>query len=389
MSLRIPSIVLTMLAISVLFRSPLPAQFLYVANSGANNVSGYTVNAFTGALTEIQGSPFAASGSPASVAVHPSGRFVYATGYYDTAGINGYLIDARTGQLSSLAGSPFPAAGGNVVIAIQPSGKFAYVTSTGYEVLINSIQRKTGGLEFLQTSEVVPVSVHNLLIHPSGKFVYLTQDCALSGNVCDSDAPNTVQGYAADAKTAALTPLPGSPYAAGSTTGSLAVDPEGRFLYAGNKGSLDISAYTVDRSTGALTPITGSPFAAGSMSPLAMAVAAPRGSGHGREEDDAGGGFLYVSRGDSMIWGYKIDRTTGALTGISGSPWGDGNLSLAISVDCTGKFLYAADYYAGSVSAFRIERRTGALTSVEGSPFPAGNTPVALAEACGARDHED
>ena len=41
-----------------LFAAPLRAQFAYVANFRSNNVSGYTINPSTGALTAISGSPF-------------------------------------------------------------------------------------------------------------------------------------------------------------------------------------------------------------------------------------------------------------------------------------------------------------------------------------------
>jgi hypothetical protein len=47
-----------------------PAGFAYVANSSSGaigNVSAYTINATTGALTPVPGSPFAAGGAPVSV----------------------------------------------------------------------------------------------------------------------------------------------------------------------------------------------------------------------------------------------------------------------------------------------------------------------------------
>ena len=37
----------------VLLAAPLPGQFAYVANFGANNVSGYMIDATTGALTPV------------------------------------------------------------------------------------------------------------------------------------------------------------------------------------------------------------------------------------------------------------------------------------------------------------------------------------------------
>ena len=59
---------------SASLEAPLHAQFAYVANGGGNNVSGYTINPTTGALTAIGGSPFPAGNFPSSVAVTPRAR---------------------------------------------------------------------------------------------------------------------------------------------------------------------------------------------------------------------------------------------------------------------------------------------------------------------------
>ena len=52
-------------------------KYVYLANFGRNNVSGFEINPSTGALKTILRSPFAAGFSPSSVAVTPSGKFVY------------------------------------------------------------------------------------------------------------------------------------------------------------------------------------------------------------------------------------------------------------------------------------------------------------------------
>ena len=54
-----------------LLGAPIRAEFAYVANLNSNNVSGYTINPTTGALTAIAGSPFATGGFPASVGGGP------------------------------------------------------------------------------------------------------------------------------------------------------------------------------------------------------------------------------------------------------------------------------------------------------------------------------
>ena len=43
-----------------------------------------------------------------------------------------------------------------------------------------------------------------------------------------------------------------------------AIDPKGKFAYVTNQGSANVSAYPIIATSGALTPVAGSPFAAGS-----------------------------------------------------------------------------------------------------------------------------
>jgi 6-phosphogluconolactonase len=94
-------------------------QFAYVANSGDRNVSGYTIDLTTGALTPIAGSPFPAGEGPASVAVDPSGTFAYVTNSGD-GNVSGYTIDLTTGALTEIAGSPFKAGSSPNSVAFTP-----------------------------------------------------------------------------------------------------------------------------------------------------------------------------------------------------------------------------------------------------------------------------
>src|SRR5699024_9363203 len=57
------------------------AKFLMVPNVGSNNVSVYSINASTGALTNVAGSPFAAGhAAPSLGAVDPAGKYFIVTG---------------------------------------------------------------------------------------------------------------------------------------------------------------------------------------------------------------------------------------------------------------------------------------------------------------------
>src|SRR3989442_1235732 len=111
--------------------APLPGQFVYVANSFSNNVSGYTINATTGALTAISGSPFAGGGG--AIAVELAGKFVYVSNHGSDS-VSGYTINATAGAVTPVSGSPFGGVEERKGVAVDPTGKFVYVTSVDSDV---------------------------------------------------------------------------------------------------------------------------------------------------------------------------------------------------------------------------------------------------------------
>ena len=91
------------LVISIaLLAGSLRAEFVYVVNTGANNVSAYRI-AENGALTPVTGSPFPTGIDPFSVA---AGRFVYVANA-GSNNVSAYRI-TENGALTPVAGSPFP-----------------------------------------------------------------------------------------------------------------------------------------------------------------------------------------------------------------------------------------------------------------------------------------
>ena len=69
----------------------------------------------------------------------------------------------------------------------------------------------------------------------------------------------------------ALSPVPGSPFAAGAQPSSILIDPTGKFAYVANSGADTVSAYTIDAGSGALTALPAAAIATG-QAPLALAV---------------------------------------------------------------------------------------------------------------------
>ena len=93
---------------------------------GFGSVSAYTIDATSGALTPVTGSPFKAGSGTTGVAVDPRGKFAYVSNY-TSGNVSAYTINASTGALTQLAGSPFAAGRGSDGIAVDAKGKFVYL----------------------------------------------------------------------------------------------------------------------------------------------------------------------------------------------------------------------------------------------------------------------
>lgn len=157
------------------------------------------------------------------------------------------------------------------------------------------------------------------------------------------------------------------PTLAGTTVDD-AVIASGKFLYLPFSDISAVQALAINRTTGGLTEIQGSPFA---LQP---------GVGADSVAVDPQGRFLFV--GDefgSAISVFQIDPTTGALTEAPGSPFLSFNVISAdsLAVDGTGKFLYVGQQFANvPIAAFSIDQNNGALSEIAGSPFALGLATV-------------
>jgi len=384
------------------------SRFAYVVTS-SGNIAGYTINATTGALTPVPGSPFA-NGYANSITVDPTGRFAFVTQtnssiyMQTTGGVSVYRIDPSTGSLSLAAGSPYLAATcclSGSSASVDPTGKFLYMVegvvntyaelwgfaidpvfgalspisgspfAVGYELSLPTIDPAgtfnllgfaidpmTGGLIPVPGSPHPGSSFNPITIGPKGKFDYTVDPIA------------GVSAFDIDSTTGSLTLAPGSPFS--TPVGiSVTLDPAERFAYALNNNcgyppDGSVTGFTIDPSTGSLSEISTFP-AGGCPQVLVM---------------DPTGRFVYVVQ-QSGILGYTIDPSTGVLNPVSGSPFPGSYLS-GLTIDSSGQFLYVANRAPWAnlpddpyVYGFSIDPTTGVLTAIPGSPFPTGSTPIA------------
>ncbi len=318
-------------------------EFAYVANSNSFNVSVYSINQTTGALTEV-GAPIAAGMYPESIAVDPSGKFAYVVNAGLSNTVLVYTINQTTGALT--AGTAVATGTTPVSIAVDPSGKFAYVANyNSNNVSVYTINPTTGALT-AGTAVATGTTPVSIAVDPSGKFAYVANYNS-----------NNVSVYTINPTTGALTA--GTAVATGTTPVSIAVDPSGRFAYVANHGSNNVSVYTINQTTGALTTVGTS--ATGVLYPNSIAV-------------DPSGKFAYVGA-NTDISAYTINQTTGALTQV-GAPLYVGSYLNSVTVDPSGKFAYVANYNSNNVSVYTINPSTGALTA--GTTVFAGTAPNSI-----------
>src|SRR5262245_14149794 len=86
-------------------------QLLYVSSAADDTISSYVIDQESGLLTELLPRTVS-TGSPSSVAIHPNGKFLYATNASDpNRGVNApsiaaFSIDPGTGALTVKSSLP-------------------------------------------------------------------------------------------------------------------------------------------------------------------------------------------------------------------------------------------------------------------------------------------
>ncbi len=105
-------------------------RFLYVTDPAHNAVVGFMIQS-GGALSPITGSPFVAGAAPVGLGIDPQGALLYVANN-GSNNVSAFAIDASSGALGQVNGSPFATGGvGPSAVAVDPETTFVYVTEQG------------------------------------------------------------------------------------------------------------------------------------------------------------------------------------------------------------------------------------------------------------------
>src|SRR5277367_2895443 len=283
-------------------------KFLYVVNSRANTVSTFNV-ASDGSLS-LTAATTNTDSSPNSAVIDPSGQYLLVTNSFSDD-VSVFAIDASSGALSEVAGSPFYANTTPTQIAITHSGEFVYVTNPSIG-MVTGFSFSGGVLTQLPTSPILSgAGAGALTVDAGDQFLYVANPSASNAPPNQSTNGN-ISGFAINSSSGELTLIAGSPFTSAEGPNgptAIIVDPSGRFVYAVSEGtSSSIWCFTITSNTGQLTAVANSPFslAAGGLFALV---------------DPIGNYFYMGSQTGKGIDGYTYNSSTGALTLLSGSPF--------------------------------------------------------------------
>ncbi|MBK9797736.1 MAG: beta-propeller fold lactonase family protein [Holophagaceae bacterium] len=365
-------------------------KFVYVANYNGG-LSGFNLNTGDGALTEVTGSPYTGY-TVERVTTDPSGKFLFAAGRNN--GVYVYTIDATPGPtlgaLTHVTGSPFVTEPALLTtsVAVDPSGRFVYVNSDIGKIYAFTLDAGTGALTSVPGSPFTASNNYNgeLLVHPSGKFLFAA---------CSNT--DVVEAFVIDPASGALSPVAGSPFNTGVSVIGLSVDTTTK-LIAGPSGlSLDptgtylivrgdslpnelaavnkVAAFSVNPATGTLTPVTNSPFSLGILSSHVR-----HGLTYHPTKNVVFSTFFNFGTGDQSkdAVAFVLNGGAGTLTPTAESPYNFLTLygSDCLAIDRSGQFAFAAIRDAGLIRRMRVDG-TGVLKALDGTTAIAPIAPGA------------
>ncbi len=216
-------------------------RFLWTANYGFHTVQTFAING-SGVLAS---SPPVSTqnGLPYAIAAHPTMDFVY-TAHQSNFALTAFSVNTTTGALTQIQSLTNVVTSANALV-IDPTGRFAYVVSGSGGICAFGINTTTGVLSSVGCANTASSGgTWSVAVHPNGQFLYTTSDTT----------SNNVSIFSINQTTGALT-LSGSPATAGSNPRGVSVAPSGNYLYVTNYVSNNVSAFSIGGSGSSLTSL--------------------------------------------------------------------------------------------------------------------------------------
>lgn len=277
-------------------------KFLYAVNEGKATISAFAIDAKSGNLTFLNSQP-SKGGAPCHLVVDPTGKNVLAANYSGGSCIcipieadgklsekssfqqhmapkkNGhsihvdqankfalccdlgqdkvviYAFDSGKGTLTPHGAFDTPKGAGPRHFAWHPDGKTAYINGeSNLTIIACAYDAAKGALTQKQVLSTLPADVARkggstaeTVVHPSGKFVY----------VSNRDPYNSIAIFSIDPQSRELKAV-GHQAMGIKTPRNFAIEPTGKYMLVANQSGGNVIVFGIDQATGELTPTAAS-----------------------------------------------------------------------------------------------------------------------------------
>ncbi|MGB7727701.1 MAG: lactonase family protein [Candidatus Acidiferrum sp.] len=328
----------------------------YTGKTGSKGIYAFDFDSSVGML--IPKGLAAETTSPSWVAIHPSGKFAYAANENSKeSAITAFSVDAKSGRLTQL--NQLPALGEDpCYLSFDKTGKYLFAANyTSGNVVVfpilpdgklgeHTANVKDAGTLGPNKERQESPHAHWIQVSPDNRFVFVS-DLGL----------DAILSYRFDATKGTLTPNdpPAGKLTPGSGPRHVAFSPNGKFVYVGSELSNTVTAFSYDAAKGTLAEfqiLSTLPDGFVGRNDDAEINVHPNGK------------WLYASnRGRDTIAVFSISASDGSLKHIGEFPTG-GKEPRHFTIDPTGNFLLAENQNTNSIAVFRIDAATGALSQV-------------------------
>ncbi len=337
-------------AAAMLFAACLPAAqaatYVYVSNADSQDISTFTLDQATGALSPIE--TVHVGGTAMPMTVSPNRRRLYVALRSKPYRVANFAINPIDGKLIALGDSPL--ADSMAYLSVDKTGRYLFSASYGgNKVSVNPIG-PDGIVGAPQQSIATGPMAHAIAASPDNRYVFAT---VLGADVWLRFAFDAQTGQLVQDETPAQT-LP-----AKSGPRFFAYSPDKRFVYLVDEldGNLHVLAFNQQTDTVKLSQTVSAlptDFANkfGGKKPWASDV-------HVTPD----GRYVYTSeRSSSTIEGYRVNPRNGELTRIG--EWPTETQPRGFNIDSSGRYLLAVGEKSAHLSTYRIGK-DGNLTPLQ------------------------
>jgi len=341
----------TALALASLALPATAATLVYVGCTDSNEIHVLQLDAKSGDLSPVEtvtipGITKTAGSTP--MAISPDKKFLFAATRGEPMVAASFRIDPASGKLSHIANGPLD--GSMAYIATDRSGRFLLAASyPNNKVTVNPIA-SDGTVQ--PPSQIVPTepNAHAIQVDASNRFVLAT---SLGGNL--------VRQFRFDPASGKLSP--NDPPAMAVKTGAgprhFAFSSSNERLYLLNELDASVYVFAYDAKAGTLKELQVI---------SALPQNKPEKIWAADLHLTPDGKFLYATeRGTSMIAAFKVDPADGKLALVGHTPTEQQPRGFAI--DPSGRFLLAVGQLSHSMTSYAIDSATGRLDKLKQYPM--------------------